>query len=524
FPNAPLRIAAHAPEHQTALRKLLDEAREISDSGGGLEFPSERVQVLARPGLGLVQCLRDMFAEDPTGNPKAQATRDSGDARGAPESIALCYGWYALLDADVTGAILADHTRYLAHITYSENVPAGFAPDFVSRDFIAALPEPLPPELTNNVPSKSGDLRAFAFKNIDRFDVEIFYLAPDLRQHRLDLTATTERSTRILTAIREARADLPFAELAALLKSHPQIVRPYPSYFEVELSSRFVQEDFRPLTTPPPIDAAPRTAGEHFLSRELLEKLKADLAANALNEDVTVSLGGHGEPCLHPGFVDVVRDFLKLPVVKNVIIETYGVGLDAALLESLFAVPRRERLILIVRLDSLRPARYAELYGADRCADALAFLAACEGALRRAGAEPAPAIYAEMRRLAETEDELAAFMDRFEDPEQPIRPLLQKYNRYIDRLPERRAADLTPLTRDFCWHLARDFYLTVDGRVPICKQDPYGENSATLNFSENTVAEIVARTMPYHAASLRGEHETIPMPCPGCDEWYTFNG
>ncbi|MCR9141689.1 MAG: spiro-SPASM protein [bacterium] len=515
FPGGPIWIATHGSQHAEALQALLREAREIMTSAGS---DGDSIQLLSGSG-GLAPRLREVFALNAPSAPKAD---DAADA-----SVAVCYGWYPLLDSALVEALLADHTTYLAHISYSENIPAGFAPDFVARDFVADLPDPLPPELSTTGPSPSGELRAFAFKNIDRFDVEIFYRAPDLRQHRLELSAADERSTRLIQAIRALRPELAFADLEELLRSNPEIVRPYPSYFEVELCSGFAEDAFAPHTAPPvnTSEAAERRTSARYLSSELLEKLRGDIAANGLRNDVTVSLAGRGEACRHPDFINIMNGFLELPAVKHVIIETYAAGVDSALLESIFAAPQAQRVVLIVRLDSLRPERYTRLYGADRFANVQKFLTACETALKRAAEQnsPAPAVYVEMHRLAETEDELSEFMDRFEDPEQPIRPLLQKFNRYIDRLPERRAADLTPLTRDFCWHLARDFFLTVDGRVPLCKQDPYGENTAALDFSQMTVAEIGDRTMPHHAASMRGEHDRVPMPCLQCDEWYTFN-
>ncbi len=517
YPAAPVWLATHSPEHREALVALLKAAEsEASGAAKHVEFCDADGD-----GPGIVARLRSCFGSDVA-------------AQSASSAVAVCYGFYAFFDAEIARALFEDHARYLAHITYSESVPAGFAPDFISREFIDALPQPLPPELAGQATagvSGSGDLRAYAFKNIDRFDVEIYYRAPDLRQLRLDLSAVDERSVRLISALGALEPGLRFDNLEALLKAHPETLRPYPSYFEVELSSKFCEAGFRPGTLPEAGQAAAaRRAGADFLPRELLEKLKADIVRHGLVRDVTVSFAGAGEPGLHPELPEIVAEFLQAPQVKQVIIETYGAGLDPSLVERLCALPDAQRLVLIVRVDSLRTDRYAELYGADRLADVQEFLAACERALVSAQqaetTTESPAIYVEMHRLAETEDELGEFMDRFENPEQPLRPLLRKFNRYIQRLPERRAADLTPLTRDFCWHLARDFYLTVDGRVPLCKQDPYGEEPAPIvqDFAASSVLEIVAASMPHHIASFRGEHQAIPMPCLQCDEWYTFNG
>ena len=128
----------------------------------------------------------------------------------------------------------------------------------------------------------------------------------------------------------------------------------------------------------------------------------------------------------------------------------------------------------------------------------------------------------EKPRIKDVEDEVTPYYDRFEKSNVPV--ILNKYNRYIDLLEERRVSDLVPLEREFCWHLARDFYLRRDGLVPVCKQDTTGKRGPVLDFRSHSVAEILTKTMPYHSLSVQGEHEKIPMPCVSCDEWYTFNG
>ena len=450
---------------------------------------------------------------------------DRSESSNARDTIAICYGWYVLLDPELSQAARADHEQYLAHITYCENVPPGFLPDYVSREFIEALPAD---------ETATQDLRAYAFRNIDRFDVEIFYQRPDLRQYRLDFTATSARSIAVLKAMSELRASaehtgvpaLRFAELEPFLVEHPEVLRPYPSYIEVELSAEFAQADFAPVFWPAPqnADTGERRSRAGTLDQNLLAKLKTDISTNALTRDVTVAFAGAGECFCHPQLVETVSEFLQLDQVKQVIIETYGVGVAAGQLDALFALPGASRLAFIVRLNTLRPDRYRELFGVDCGRAALDFIDTLSQILGRTPEAARPQVYVEMLRLAETDDELDGFMQRFDRPEEPLQPLLQKYNRYIERLPERRAANLTPLGREFCWHLARDLYLTVDGRVPLCRQDPYGEAEATADFRSQSVREILAASAPAHAASVRGEHETIPMPCLQCDEWYTFNG
>ena len=45
------------------------------------------------------------------------------------DSLALFYHFYPLLDSELALEALERHNRYLAHLTYGENIPLGFIPD-----------------------------------------------------------------------------------------------------------------------------------------------------------------------------------------------------------------------------------------------------------------------------------------------------------------------------------------------------------------------------------------------------------
>ncbi|HMX55662.1 MAG TPA: spiro-SPASM protein, partial [Leptospiraceae bacterium] len=202
--------------------------------------------------------------------------------------------------------------------------------------------------------------------------------------------------------------------------------------------------------------------------------------------------------------------------VSTVFVETYGHSIDEKQITLWNSLPGAEKLSVILRLSTLKKDRYRFLYGEDLFEPAMAAVVHLEKAANRKFAA-----YVEMLKIKEVEDEITPFFDRFENS--TVRVILNKYNRYIDLLPERRVTDLTPLDRSFCWHIARDFYLKPDGTVPLCKQDIVGR-AATHDFAKKTILEILSATARAHSHSVRGEHDSVGMPCLNCDEWYTFNG
>ena len=443
--------------------------------------------------------------------------RTRGDYIGKDEletnarSIAVCYNFYPLLDGELTAEIQATHFKYLAHYTYSENIPDGLIPDFASQEFIDVLQK----EQKN----PGNDLRAFVFKNINKYDVEVFYRLPDLRQYRLNLSLANERGARLVREILAKEPNLTYGGLEGFLLKHPEVLRPFPSYFELEPTTRC---ELAPVFLPEP------SRGETIdLSPDDIETLLDEIQANAPGLDTTICLGGAGEPLHHPDILAIIEKILALKNLKTLYLETYGYLLDEGFQRALANLAGVEKLEIILRLSTLDKQRYAKLYVPqsetifERIMDNIGRL---EEARKTAEGETGATsfkVYAEMLRMTDVEDEIDAYFERFENS--PVEVILQKFNTLIGQLPERRVSNLTPLHREFCWHLARDMYITARGDVPLCKQDPgvQGEFKAKLSSG---VRDFLIRTADYHGASVRGEHEKIPMSCLNCDEWYTFNG
>lgn len=443
-----------------------------------------------RPGAGVESCssslLEALQALLPPGMDEEQ------------DSIALFYDWTPMLIDALCAEALSRHMRYFAHFTRSDNAPGGVVPDLVSRECVAEIGAPI------------ASLREYVERNIEKLDVEFLFQQPDLRQYRLDFSSASARS-RLLArqALAASWKDLP--QLHEWLRAHPELLRPAPAFLEVELCSasrRGLRASYLP---PPPAEYAPQ------MNDRLIDRLLAAFTAAPLAEDLSVSLTGAGEPLDHPRLLEVLRAALASPAVVQVFLESFGADLDLSRFQELCALPGAQKLRLIVRLSTLRGERYARFYGVDALSMTLQNLDAIAAA--SGTARPFP-VYVEMLRLKETEDEVQAFFDRFEGG--PLIPLLNKYNSYAGRLADRKAADLSPIERSFCWHLARDIYLNVEGRMPLCKQDLYAEGASQSLLDADIFAAFAAHAAA-HAASFGGQHEQVGAPCLQCDEWFTFN-
>ena len=426
------------------------------------------------------------------------------------DSVAWMEGYYPLLDVALTHEIGSLHRRYLAHVTYAENLPEGLVPDLIARDFIRKLPEGA---------SFAKPPRRLAFENVEIFDVELFYKSPDLPLHRLDLSCSDARSVRLVETLLELSPELrarppktPFgaAELAAILDSHSEaLLRPFPACIEVELSGRAAVS---------PIYRLPLSGRE--LAPSLYTKLLQEIERDGMKADATIIFGGSGDALLHPKIVACIEDTLANPNVKCLILETYLSELREEVGEFLRKASASDRLHLIIRLGSTEEAVWRELHGSDSFGDVMKNIEKLEGILSVEGGAGF-CCHAEMLRMNENDAAIDAFMERFASS--PIRPLLGKYNSFLGELPDRRAVDLSPLVRSYCWHLARDLYLNVDGQVAFCKQDPTVSKGPSWDFSNMSLQEIWRDQLPFWKASFAGDYDRLPLPCRKCDEWYTFN-
>ena len=416
------------------------------------------------------------------------------------DTIAVFRGISPVLDASLLGEALSNHSRYLSHHTFSENIPDGIVPDLISLEYIQAIPA----DKKETIRSWK-DLRAFALKNIDDYDIDIFYRSPDLRQYRLDFSCEDDRSEALARALLAKADDPSYENLKKIIFENPDALRPAPSYVEISLTDR----------SPVVPVFIPELKSSHDLSPENLDKILYEISAHPFKNDLTVSLAGTGEPMLYENIFSVLEKILTMDTVKTLYLETYGASFSKEDAAKFSRIVNPEKLRIIFRLTTLDEKRYQKLYGKDLLKLVL------ENVESFCSLSNGISLYAEMIKIKDVEDEIENYFNYFEA--RKVSVILSKFNRYIDKLEERRVSDLTPLHRDFCWHLARDVFITSEGKIPLCRQDLSGERQCGSLEKEGLYAAF-QNNLPSFTHSLRLEHDQIPMPCLECDEWYTFMG
>ncbi|MDF3821783.1 spiro-SPASM protein, partial [Leptospira sp. 96542] len=417
-----------------------------------------------------------------------------------PDWDEVCFLYFTgiapVLDTELTKKVWDRHKNFYSQYSYSENLPQGLIPNILTREFLSSLPDVL-----------ATDVHSFFLKNINQYDVDIFYQKPDLRQYRIDLRLNSVRSETLIRSIYNLEKPLEYANLLDHIKQNTEVFRSAPSYLEweiykgCELKCSFCPREFTDNSNDG--NGVPLDTVKHFV-----ESLNSELIS-----PITITLGGNGEPLLHKEFSEIAKQILNINLLQELIIETAlfkNINELEKLIDSLDET-KKQKLTVIINLTTLKSDVYKALYGADHLTSVLKNV---ESLFQKISQN----LHVQMIKIKDVESEIDPYFTFFE--KKGINVILQKYNRFAEKLPERRVSDLTPIHREFCWHLTRDLYVNVNGDVAVCKQDQSNIIGNLYQDKLNTIWKLGQQNFIH---SLNGSHEKVSAPCLNCDEWYTFN-
>jgi len=250
-----------------------------------------------------------------------------------------------------------------------------------------------------------------------------------------------------------------------------------------------------------------------FMPVERFSRLMLD--AEALCDDLVVDVSLWGEPSLHPDFAGIAEAVLARPRF-TLIVETSGVGWTQGVAESI-AAKAGARIQWIISLDDADAEGYLAIRGEGKD-EATAFTE------RLLQASPGN-VHAQAVRMQENEPRLEAFYRGWKKRGDKV--IVQKYDSFAGCLPDRTVAELTPLDRLPCRHLARDLAILIDGSVPPCKHCLVKHDDGRLGYAEisgnafdDGLESIWNRTGAWYDRHLASD---FPPTCGRCDEFHTFN-
>lgn len=413
--------------------------------------------------------------------------------RTGSDHICKIYADSPFLDCSIINEMMDLHLTYLAEFTFSENLPAGFSCEIVSKELITAIPD---------LKEKTLPLAQVIKSNLNHFDIEIYYKDPDIRDKRISFLSTRRRDCQIMERIYLLGSSIPsYADMKSIIEKNPEVLYVGPSYLEIELSGKCDLECI-------------------FCYRDYLKQHHGDIEKNLIpmlleqmksfNLPYTICFGGSGEPLMHANFYEILSMAENDPLVESIIVETNGIYADANYCTHLNTAG--DKIKTIININGMNPDTYAKIHGKnffDRVHQNI--LALSENAAGR--------VFIQIMKINETEPYLDAYYDYWEKLKIPI--ILQKQNTYLGKIEDRRYSDLSPLDRIPCWHLQRDMYIIADGLVTFCKQDVDGDCMKS-SVQSMTLVDIWEKKKADFINDYRKRYPAAP-DCASCDEWYTFN-
>jgi len=483
---------------QSALDRVVAFARSLT--GGApdiLVLASQSV-----PGLGL------KMVRKPAWTMHGVLAEAAAFAASRPEADAVLYlhADAPFVDAELTATLLELHRRYRAEYTFADGYPPGFAPELLA---VKSLPNLIELAARNDAPVERDGLFSVIQKDINSYDIETHLSPVDLRAYRFSPVCDSKRN--FIAAERLWNLGARSAEdVTKLLPAHPELLRTLPAFMWVQIAEACPQSC---SYCPYPLMAGDPRKLTGFMPTERFERLMLD--AEALCDDLVVDVSLWGEPSLHPDFSGIAEAVLARPRF-TLIVETSGIGWTQGLAESL-AAKAGPRIQWIVSLDDADDEGYLAIRGEGKD-EATAF---AERLLRVSPGN----VHAQAVRMKDNESRLEAFYRGWKKRGDKV--IVQKYDSFAGCLPDRTVAELVPLDRLPCRHLARDLAVLVDGSVPPCKHCLVPRDDGRLGYAEisgnafdDGLESIWNRTGAWYDRHLASDY---PLPCGRCDEYHTFN-
>ncbi|MDR2445539.1 MAG: spiro-SPASM protein [Spirochaetaceae bacterium] len=436
----------------------------------------------------------------------------------------FCWADTPFLDGGLAEAIAGRHLRGAAEYSYADGWPDGLAPEILSPGTAGILARI---NGENEAPVERDTIFAVLQKDINTFDIETEISAVDLRQHRLNLAACSKRNLLLLERFWEAgvAGAMSMADTAGqLIIKQPELLRSLPAFYPIQVVSACPQR----------CPVCPYPKSDHFAFFDPFHReegpVEDDFSIMKLEDfstlldrivdfsgDAVVDLSLWGEIALHPQRIELVREVLRRPDL-SLVIETSGIGWEITDFQTLAgeaatAVPRKSgmaALSWIVSLDSNDEAEYRAVRGDG-------FGAALENAHTIVSLFPKDA-YVQALRMKGNEAYIEKFY-RFWKGE-GANVIIQKYDSFCGSLPDRSAADLSPIKRYPCWHLMRDMPILLDGSVPVCRSALPGITAVLGNAFGEGLDAIWQRGEERYERHCAQNYDG---PCSKCDEYYTFN-
>ncbi len=416
------------------------------------------------------------------------------------DTVLIILNAYAtLFDTQALERMLREHEHSLYDYTYPENLPAGSVPEL----FTAEVARFILPTLPEKFPMFRKSIRELFESDISSYDTNLFVHPGRLIRHRVELIPSSFYNYRTLIALRDAFGDDPgIDDLEEGILQQPEIVRTYPTYYEIELTTEAESGAFF-------AGSLVERTGEMKLDdlRQLLKDI-VNLSYNPM-----VVFGLYGEPFLYSDFDGLVEELKHYPFIQFVF-ESRGIT---------FSAENVEQVLKLENVDIIFDMSFSDVTLFDAYKKPKNPMLPFEGYhnLREniLSLPQKDRVYLQYTRSKVNENGILKFYEDWSEFKDRI--LIKKPDCLSGRLTQFRVVDLSPVERFACLHLKHDMVILFDGFVPLCRQDVF-VSEVIGNAFRDGVESCWKAMGDFYQKQCRLDW-IKPQICNKCDEWWIFN-
>ena len=448
------------------------------------------------------------------------------------ELIYFSFADCPFIDPELAGLIAQRHLQYRAEYSYADGFPYGLAPETLSPGTAGILSH----ILDKDGPVERDLLFSVIQKDINNFDIEVELSNIDLTLHRINLCADSKRNYLLLqNFIKANNYKIPSAsDVERIVEEQPEILRTLPIFYPIQVFGG----------CPTKCSLCPYPMFNDIGRKDFMDCGKFENLLDQIitfSGDAVIDLSLWGELSLHPEKLKLIEAVIKRNEL-SLVIETTGLNWETEELEKCAAlceevsrnIKTRENplppLSWIISLDTSDSAKYMELHGkgfadADACVKKLLSLFPND-------------CYVQAVRIKGSEEDTEKFYRYWKEnaPNGEKNIIIQKYDDFCGSLEKKQASDISPVIRQSCWHIMRDFPVLIDGNVPLCKEDmAVFKNDKTRvlgNVFSDSLENIWQNGQKYYEEQCGSLEPRISNEkrkknylglCENCDEYYTYN-
>lgn len=501
----------------SALDNVLYWAREIPDSKIVIFYTEKQKSLVERHLLIPVKieqmCEKDEWTfEEMLENSYNLAEKyDSKD-------IIFTFADLPFINLKLTEKILESHRKFSAEYSFADGYSYGFAPEVLAKDTLKILLSML-----KNKPEADKILtRTSIFDliktEINSFEIETVIAEKDYRMARLNLDCSSKSNFYGCYNFSELRLesdDVEFLNEKAVNNIGTR--KTFPTYYSIQVSEKCTKKCIICPYSKVKND-------EQFIDFWNFRKLCDEISS--YSEEAVICLGNWGEPFEHPDIDLLIKEVIMHSGLR-VLIETDGLKITEEIAKHIYEITSfpfmrkndKPKVMWIVALDAFSKEKYSEIRGIPE--------ENFEKALKSVEIlnKYFPGnVYPQMTRINQNENELESFYRFWSDKNSPSggKFIVQKYDNFCKSLPDLRPADISPLERNVCWHLLKDFNILADGTVTLCHEifDKSEKDYILGNVFTDGIQKLWEKQTEFAKEQFCKKYN---KKCGECDEYYTFN-